>query len=111
VLLVILLIAVGLILGFFTSGQALRKLGRVLLIVAFAPVLIGIGKNHFSQLPSEQKLIFAILLSVVAILVVLRIFLGKGLFNEVMGRFIYDGVRAVFMFPFRLISSLTRKYK
>jgi hypothetical protein len=37
--LVIILIAFGLILGFYTKTQAFRKLGRVLLIAAFFPFL------------------------------------------------------------------------
>ena len=51
-LLVILFIVFELIPGFFTRGQTLRRLGRVLIIAAVAPVLIGIGKNLFR---SEER--------------------------------------------------------
>ena len=110
-LLVILFIAFGLMLGFFTKGQALRKLGRVLLIAAFVPIFIGVGKGYFYQLSSGQKLIFAVAVSTVGIFVVLRILLGKDLFNEVMGRFIYDGLKAIFLLPFRIIGKFIRNLK
>ncbi|MEW6213985.1 MAG: hypothetical protein AB1478_02080 [Nitrospirota bacterium] len=63
-LLIILFIALGLILGFFTRGQAFRKIGKILLIASLAPILVGIGKNYFYQLTLEQKLIFGIILLV-----------------------------------------------
>ncbi len=75
--LVIILIAFGLILGFYPKGQALRKLGRVLLIASLAPVFIGIGQNYFYQLTPIQKIILLSILIPATIFVILRILLGS----------------------------------
>ncbi len=109
--LVILLIAFGLILGFFTKNQALRRLGRVLAVASFTPILIDAGGNYFFRLSLEQKLILAALVSVAGVLVVLRILVGKSMFSRVMGKAVHDGIKAVFLFPFKMIVKLLQTYK
>jgi hypothetical protein len=110
-LFIILFIAFGLILGFFPRQKAFRKLGRVLIMAAFVPFFISLSKNYFYQLPSEQKLLFSIVLIVGGFFVLLRIVLDRDLFNEVMGRFVYSGLKAIFIFPFKIVSKLLRTYK
>ena len=110
-LLIILLIASVLIVGFFTRQQAFRKLGRVLIMAAFIPFFINLSKNVFSQLPLEQKIIIAIIVTAVGSFALLRILLGKSVFNNLIGNYVYDGLKAVFTFPFKIISGMMRKYK
>lgn len=110
-LLSILLIAFGLILGFLSKGQAFKKLGRVLLIVALAPIFIGVGKTYYYQMPQAQKIILFLIIIPGGTLIILRILLGKDIFNNVLGSFIYDAIKAVFTFPFKIISKLIRTYK
>lgn len=110
-LLGIILIAFGLILGFFSRQQAFKKLGRVLLITAFLPVFISIGKNHFNQLPLEQKFIFSIIVFGGVLLVILRILLGSDIFKNVIGNFIYNGLKFICTLPIRVISSIINRYK
>jgi hypothetical protein len=110
-LLSIIIIAFGLILGFFTKEQAFRKLGRVLLIVALMPVFIDIGKNHFNQLPLEQKVILSIIVLTGVLLMILRILLGSDIFKNVISNFIYDGLKFICTLPIRVISSIINRYK
>lgn len=109
--LIIIIIAFGLILGFLSRKQAFNKLGRILIIAALSPVLISISKNTFSQLPSWQKPLVAIVFLAAGLFLILRILLGKDLFNNIAGNFIYDGLKAVITFPFRIISGMIRRYK
>ncbi len=44
-------------------------------------------------------------------LIIIRILLGRAIFNDVLGSFIYDATKAVFTFPFKIISKLIRTYK
>ncbi|MEW6418824.1 MAG: hypothetical protein AB1480_12005 [Nitrospirota bacterium] len=81
-LLIILLIAFGLILGFFTRQQAFRKLGRVLIMAALTPVFLSLFKIHLSQLSFEKKIIFLAVSVLIGIFALLRILLGKDIFNH-----------------------------
>ncbi len=110
-LLIILLIAFGLIFGFFTREQAFRKLGKVLIMAALLPVFISLFKTCLSQLSFEKKIIFLAVFGLIGIFVLLRILLGKSIFNHFLGNFAYDGLKAVFLFPFKIISRLIRTYK
>lgn len=109
--LAIVLIGFGLILGVFTRDQAFRKLGRILIFVALTPILIGAGKSYFYQLPVAQKIILASIMLPVGIFIALRILLGRDIFNDVMGRFIYDALRFVITLPFRIISLLIQRFR
>jgi len=109
--LTIILIALGLILGFFTRAQAMKKIGHVLLLASLLPILLAVVKDGFLQLPLSQKIIFGMILLTAGTLGVLRVLLGRGLFHEILARFTYDAVRAVVLSPFRLISRIFGKYR
>ena len=109
--LAIVFIGLGLILGVFTRDQAFRKLGRVIIFAALFPILIQIGRSYFSQLPIEQKMIFVLIMLPVGIFIGLRILLGRDIFNDIMGRFIYDALRFVITLPFRIISFFIQRYR
>ena len=110
-LLFIMLIAFGLILGIYSRQQAFQKLGRLLLLAALGPMFFSMGKNYFSQLPPLEKLIVGFLALGTMVFIGLRILAGRALFNRVMENIIYDGIKAIFLFPFRLIGMIFRKYK
>jgi hypothetical protein len=54
--LTIILIALGLILGFFTRAQAMKKIGHVLLLASLLPILLAVVRDGFLQLPLSQKI-------------------------------------------------------
>ena len=108
---ILLTIALGLILGVYTRGQAFRKLTKVLLVVSLIPILIGIGKSYFYHLPDQQKLIAGLSILMVGALIMVRILLGKEVVNEVMGRLVFKGLKAGFLLPFKIITGIIRRYK
>lgn len=110
-LLFIMLIGFGLMLGIYSRQQAFRKLGRLLLLAALGSMFLSMGKNYFSQLPPFQQLIFGIMALGAILFIGLRILAGRAIFNRVMENIIYDGLKAIFLFPFRLIGMIFRKYK
>lgn len=107
--LIIVLIGLGLILRFLTRQQALRKLGMVLLTTAFFPFIVSFGQNFYYQLTPIQKVGLIAFLLPLTVFIILRILLGKDLFNNIAGNFIYDGLKAVMIFPFRIITRLIRR--
>lgn len=110
-LLVIILLAFGLIFGIFSREQVFRKIGRVLLIVALSPILLGAGKNYYAQLPPVQKVVLPILIIPLVLILLLRLLLGKDLFSDIIGNFFYDGIKFIVSLPFRIASRLIRNYK
>ncbi|MEW6419501.1 MAG: hypothetical protein AB1480_15535 [Nitrospirota bacterium] len=110
-LLIILLIAFGLILGFFTREQAFRKLGRVLIMAALTPFFISFFKTYLSQLPLLEKVLFIIVIGIVGIFIILRLIFGKDVLANIAGNFLYDGLKAVLAFPFKMMGRLIKNYK
>ncbi len=110
-LLMILVIAFGLILGFFTRSQAFRKLGRVLLFAALIPFFISFFKTYLVQLPLLQKVFFIVVIAIIGIFLILRLVFGKDIFTNLAGNALYDGLKALLSFPFRIIGKIIRSYK
>ncbi|MBF0554753.1 MAG: hypothetical protein HQK96_09410 [Nitrospirae bacterium] len=106
----ILLIAFGLMLGFYSFRRASQKLLRVLLVAAFLPVLISVGMGSFNNVSQEQKLIIVIIILVVGIFIALRLLLGREAFGRLVFETIWGAVKAVLVFPFKVIAFFFKKY-
>jgi type III secretory pathway component EscT len=109
-LLFILVIAFGLILGVFTKDQAFRKLGRLLIVAAFMPVIYNIAKNHFMALNWMHKALILLISVPIIIGVLLRILLGRDFYGRLAGSFVFGVFKSICALPFKIVSAIIRKY-
>lgn len=110
-LLAIAFIGLALTFGLLKRGPALKSLVFVVLIALLAPFLAGLFQSIFASLPPVQRIVLAIVLLGVTIFLGLRTLLGREVFGTVMGNFVYDFLRVIALFPFRLIGNIFRAHK
>lgn len=109
-LLFILAIAFGLILGVFTKEQALRKLGRLLIVAAFMPIIFNIAKNHFMALNWMDKVLILLIAVPIIIGVLLRILLGRDFYGRLAGSFVFGILKSICALPFKIVSAIMKKH-
>lgn len=101
--LIFILMAIGLIFGLVSKA----RIGKYILGLVFIPIVLGviwtIFKGAYSGMSALQSMLFATIILVVGLVVVLRILLGKELWSTVVGNFIYDVIKWLFLLPFRMI--------
>lgn len=104
--LLLMIMALGLIVGLVSRRQVFRTIGGMI----FFPILIAIiytyGKNIFNQMDSINQLITAAIILFIGILIVLRILFGAQILTHLAGNFIYDILKALFLFPFRIMQKI-----
>jgi hypothetical protein len=108
-LIVLMVVAYGLMLGLVSRKKAYSVVVRLILVAAFAPVLIGIARNSFQTLPWDHKLLVLAIAMAGLLVVLARILLGSKLFTEVAGHALYDVLKALFLLPFRVWNRLKLK--
>jgi len=105
-LLFLVIVGLGVMLGLIRI-KALPKIFFRLLIV---PIIIGVfytlGLQHWQQLPSFYQQLALIILLPVGLAVTLRIILGADLFREILGNFLYDIFKNLFLALCRLLANL-----
>ncbi len=107
--LMITIIGLGLILGLISNRKAFALIARVLLMAALLPIGIAVIQPAFSQLSLFERIITILIVSLIGLVLILRIVLGKILFTEIVGHFLYDVLKVVVLFPFRVLARLLRR--
>jgi len=110
-LLAIVSIGFALIFGLLKRGTALKSLGLVVLIALLAPFFVGLFHSTLSRYSQVQQVVLAIVLLGGAIFMGLRILMGREVFSTVVGNFVYDTLKVIVLFPFRVLGNIFRAYK
>lgn len=105
---VLFLVVIGL--GVTVGLIKLNALPKIFFRLLIAPIVIGVlytvGLQHWQQLPHFYQQAALIVLLPVALIVVLRVILGADLFREILGNFLYDLLKTLFLALWRLLAQL-----
>lgn len=108
-LLIILCTALGVILGIIKRNALPRRL----MMILFTPLLIAIALSILKGMASGmnifgQMLLWGVVL-IVGLALILRLLLGRELFQHVVGSFVYDVLKWFVKLPFRLFRAISRR--
>ncbi len=106
------LLGLGVVLGLVSKQQVLRTIGRMIFFPVLLAVILTYGKQIWIHMDSFSQMAVAVAILLAGIVFLLKIVLGKELFTDVLGNFIYDVLKTVVLFPFRLIKRIiqSRRY-
>jgi hypothetical protein len=107
-LLMLILLSFGLMLGVVKP----KRIGTFLLWLIFGPVLIGfavnMGKQLFWNLSPLGQVLSIILAALVAMVLLLRFALPKGISEALIAAFIHDLLKWMVMLPLNVLGSMVR---
>jgi hypothetical protein len=115
--LLIMLTGFGVMLGIVRLASVPLILARILIFPLFLGILLTAGRQWWDLLPPAERAFMCLVLLPVGMIVFLRVILGKNLFTQILGHFIYDVlkwsffkfwriVEIIFYFPIWLIRRL-----
>jgi hypothetical protein len=100
--LIIILAGLGIMLGILSPWRALKIVGVSLIIIPLIiAVSIPILKELLSQANTPTEIALLIAIGFILLAFFLRLLLGKQIFFNIVGSFIYDVFKAVVLFVFK----------
>lgn len=107
-LLLVLGLAFAAMLGVIAPRRVPGILGRILLLPLLLGVLFAVLGQLFREASPLMQLVLLLGLGPIALVVLLRIVLGKSLFTHILGNLIYDLLKAAFLGAWRAGVALPR---
>lgn len=99
-----------LIFGFTVGVVSQKRITKFIAAMIFMPMLLGLVWYYIryfrANLPPMESLLFTTGILVVGLVLVFRFLLGKGLWHDLAGHFIYDVLKWIVSLPFRLLRGL-----
>lgn len=100
------LMAFGLMLGLLSRKKVFKAIGRMIFLPMLFWVLFNYINRFYNNLNTFPQVLFLVVFSILILVAILRLTLGKTVFTDVLGNFIYDLLKAFFLLPFRLMTKL-----
>lgn len=105
----IVVIALGLMLGRWSGGQATAKLGGLVLALILAPFGWLLLKSLVTGLPLALDLLLLLAAPLLLLFGTIRMLFGRGVWEHLMGHFLYDLLHGMTRFCGRVaVAGLTR---
>jgi len=104
--LLIMLTGFGVMLGIVRVAKVPLILSRILILPLFLGILLNIGRQWWSLMSSGERALVCLVLMPVGMVVLMRLVLGKALFTEILGHFIYDVLKWCFFLFWRIVGSI-----
>ena len=89
-LLFIMLTGFGVMLGIVRIARVPLILARLFIFPVLLVILWNAGRQWWTMLPLGQRALVFLVLLPVGMMVIMRLVLGKELFNHILGNFLYD---------------------
>ena len=104
--LLIMLTGFGVMLGIVRLASVPLILARILILPLFLGILLTTGRQWWDLLPPAERAFMCLVLLPVGMIVFLRLILGKTLFTQISGHFIYDVLKWSFFRFWRIVGNI-----
>jgi hypothetical protein len=104
--LLIMLTGFGVMLGLVRLASVPRMLARLLILPLFLGILWNAGRQWWRLSPPGERGLICLALFPVGLIVLMRLILGKDLFMQILGHFIYDALKWSFFQFWRIVGGV-----